>query len=238
MPRLAAAAVAVAVTIDGLARDLAVQPHLPSSRAMVRVLSFGAALLLEALIFGALFFGLEPKMFKPAPTPALQVSILSEATTPPKPQPTQPQLKVPPLRIELVPPLVDIPATTPSPITVPVPTSAAPVTPLFPPPPPPSGDPVLTFEGQVRQAVQAAVDRHYPTAARLLHQQGEADIGFQYLDGAVSAIELKQSSGLPLLDAAALGTVHDAHYPAPPPALVHQSIDFEVWVRFRLTAAS
>ncbi len=85
------------------------------------------------------------------------------------------------------------------------------------------------LEGRIRSAVQAAV--HCPAAARMMGQSGKAGVAFDYRDGAVAGgLQLARSSGVPMLDTAALTAVRDAHYPAAPPEVVNQVLHLLVWV--------
>jgi len=73
-----------------------------------------------------------------------------------------------------------------------------------------------TLTGRIRAAVQAAVQ--CPAAARMMGQSGTAGVAFDYRDGAlVGGLQLARSTGLPVLDAAALTAVRNARYPEPPP---------------------
>ena len=92
-------------------------------------------------------------------------------------------------------------------------------------------DEMAQFEARVNVAVQAAV--RYPQAARMLHRQGKARVAFDYLDGVVSNVLLDESSGLPMLDQAAIAAVRDASYPPPLAQLRKQLLHMIVWVTFR-----
>ncbi len=205
-------------------------PHL---RRRTRLGALGGALLLEGLVAAALIVGLTPKIVK-MESRALQVSIVAPPA--PRPEPRRaPQEQFKPLLKQqiqpiTVPALLDLHLETEvaqQPVTAPRPT-------YTPPPASPAPQTEETFEAKILRAVQSTVNTHYPAAARMLHQHGQVQVSFDYLDGAVSNIRLLQSSGLPLLDAAALATVRDTRFPSPPPKLLHQALNYAVWVRFRL----
>ena len=165
---------------------------------------------------------------------ALQVSIVAPPA--PKPEPRrEPHEQFKPLLKQQIQPIV-VPALLDLHLETDVPQQpvAAPRPTYTPPPAAPAPQTEETFEARILRAVQAAVNTHYPAAARMLHQHGQVQVSFDYLDGAISNIRLLQSSGLPLLDAAALATVRDTRFPDPPPKLLHQALNYAVWVRFRL----
>lgn len=207
-------------------------PLLPyPARRRPRLGAAGGALLIEALIAGALLVSLAPKTVR-LESPALQVSILAAPAPKPEPRP-EPHEQIPLLK-EQVRPIVIVP-------DIKLLVETAPAEPPHPvvdtaPPPPAAATPdtVASFEARVRAAVQTAVESHYPPAARMLHQQGQTEVSFDYQDADVSAARVEQSSGFALLDGAAVATVRDARYPAAPPALQHHQLKFIVWVKFRL----
>jgi len=63
---------------------------------------------------------------------------------------------------------------------------------------------------------------------------GRARVAFTYRDGVVSDVRLVTSSGVGLLDRAALATVRDAVYPKPPPDLAGKTLAKQLWVTFNL----
>jgi protein TonB len=90
-----------------------------------------------------------------------------------------------------------------------------------------------TLQGRIHEAIQAAM--RYPAAARMMHMTGQARVAFDYRDGAlVGAVQIAQSSGAAILDAAAMAAVQEAHYPKPPPELENRRLQLLVWVQFRL----
>jgi len=86
-----------------------------------------------------------------------------------------------------------------------------------------------TLIGRIRNAVQAAAQ--CPATARMMRQSGKAGVAFDYRDGAmVGGVQVAQSSGLPVLDAAALSAVRTAHYPEAPPEEMNRVLHLLVWV--------
>ncbi len=82
----------------------------------------------------------------------------------------------------------------------------------------------------MRRAVKAALI--YPPAARMAGQKGDVHVGFDYLDGAASNVAAAVSSGLPMLDRAAVATVQSARLPPPPPELAHHAMHLTITVKF------
>jgi protein TonB len=112
-----------------------------------------------------------------------------------------------------------------------------PATPAAAPPPPPAtpaaaqhADP--SFESALRAAIQAAL--RYPESARLAGMNGRTRVAFDYLDGRVSNVRLVASSGVGMLDRAALAAVHDANYPKPASALAGKTLSEQLWITFNL----
>jgi protein TonB len=86
-----------------------------------------------------------------------------------------------------------------------------------------------TLRGRIREAVQAAV--RCPAAARMMGLSGKAGVAFDYRDGAlIGGVQLSRSTGVPMLDAAALAAVRDAHYPNPPPEVASHVLRLLVWI--------
>ena len=86
-----------------------------------------------------------------------------------------------------------------------------------------------TFEGRVREAIQAAL--RVPPAARMMGLSGRARVRLGYRDGALTSASLDLSTGSSLLDDAALRAARDAAYPSPPPELEHRLLNYVVWVQ-------
>lgn len=82
---------------------------------------------------------------------------------------------------------------------------------------------------RIREAVQAAV--RCPAAARMMGLSGKAGVAFDYRDGGImGGVQLSRSAGAPMLDAAALAAVRDAHYPNAPPEVATHVLRLLVWV--------
>lgn len=63
---------------------------------------------------------------------------------------------------------------------------------------------------------------------------GRTRVAFEYRDGAVSGARVVVSSGVALLDRAALAAVRDANYPKPEPAFAGKTLTEQLWVNFDL----
>jgi periplasmic protein TonB len=84
----------------------------------------------------------------------------------------------------------------------------------------------------LRAAIQAAL--HYPESARMAGMSGRTRVAFRYRDGVVSNVSVVVSSGMGLLDRAAVAAVRDAAYPKPEPAFVGKTLSEQLWVTFNL----
>jgi protein TonB len=135
------------------------------------------------------------------------------------------------------------PAPVPAPAPMPAPAPAAPLpsavsTEAPPPAPPPVAAPAApsgptpSFEGALRAAIQAAL--HYPEAARMAGMSGRTRVAFHYRDGVVSDVTVVVSSGMAMLDRAALAAVRDANCPKPEPAFAGKTLSEQLWVNFNL----
>jgi len=219
---------------------------------------FAAAIGIGLIVELAALGGLLPVLAHPAP-PARQPSVvkISMDQPPPAPKPPAPAPKPPPPK-----PVPPTPVTPPKPTPPPPPRAVAhhvvhhlPPPPVTPPPmpqtpPPPDTPPapqlppapslgeVDQFRVSMREAVQAVANQVYPQAAQMAHETGTVGVSFTYLNGAVTDISLAQSSGFPLLDAAALQAARIAQYPQPPSGFAGRSYTVEVQVVFQLAAAS
>lgn len=209
------------------------------------------ALLIEAALLGVLAWLGSHRA--PPPPPPVEITLsqprpvprpVTPKPPPPKPHP-KPQPKPRPHPVHPHP--KPLPRPLPPPpqpralISPPSPQPAAkpamPVVPPAPAPVPPMPHPDLaatrlSFEAALREAVQAAV--RFPEAARLMHAGGRVLVGFDFLDGKVSQVRVVQSSGVDMLDAAAMAAVREAPYPPTPAALASQPMRFRIWVRFHL----
>jgi protein TonB len=206
--------------------------------------TWGVAILIE----GAMILGLAalvvPAVKAPEPDP---VNVLFDDTPPPKAEPLKPikPVVVKNLPVPVVKPQV---VTAPQPETPPTPSpsKAEPVTVAAesayaqpaPPPPPPlpaagPSDKELEFAARVKAAIQAAVV--YPMAAKQMGFRGKAVVEFMYRDGAVMQIRVVQSSGMVMIDNAALAAVSAARFPTPPETLKSKDVPYRVTVMFELT---
>jgi protein TonB len=155
----------------------------------------------------------EPGPVPPVPQPAPQ---------PPEPPPSQPAVK----------PVPDLqPAPEPTPFSEPVAPPAPPPPPVPAPPTLARPDPMLLYAAQVKAAVQSAVV--YPAQAQRQRLVGRTRVQFTLRDGKPSEASVLQSSGLGVLDQAALASVAAARYPAPSDDLAGVARQFQVWVEFR-----
>ncbi|WP_321886465.1 TonB family protein [Paraburkholderia bannensis] len=167
-----------------------------------------------------------PAVTKPAVKPAVKPSV--------KPKPVEPVHRV----VHATPPPEKTPAAVPAPTPapVPVPTAAEPAPVTHAPAQPataaaPAG-PGPNFAGKLRAAIQAAL--HYPESARMSGVAGRTRVAFTYCDGVVSEARVVVSSGVALLDRAALAAVRDADYPKPEPAFAGKALTEQLWVNFNL----
>lgn len=210
-----------------------------------------AALIAEAtLLAGA--FALLSHRTAVAPPPAPTLLSLAPPDVPKPPAPPKPVTPIKPIKPVTPPKAVEHvhrvthaappkPAPTPEPAPAPVLPAATPtdppVTPAAASSPPPPAPPAAAhadpgFESALRAAIQAAL--RYPESARLAGMNGRARVAFDYLDGTVSNVHLVASSGVGMLDRAALAAVHDAIYPKPAPALAGKTLSEQLWVTFNL----
>ena len=212
--------------------------------------ALGLALLVELiLLVGMAIIFVNTRTVTPKTSAPVALTIVDEPTPPapiakPVPLPPQPKPKVTPIHqakrhpSRSTPP---VPAPAP-PVPVaeaPSPTAfSVPVTPPVPPQPPP---PVVTstvelhaeYADRVRAAVQAAV--YYPAAAVAMHFSGRVQVAFQLHDGTPGETRIMTSSGLGIIDRAALQAVQTARYPAPPNDLRGHDLSYQVWVILTLT---
>lgn len=211
--------------------------------------ALGLAFVVEAALLAIVCAILVGTPVKPALSEPVPITLLNQAEQPPEPLPTpkppepkptskpQPKAKViPPRPQPQVPPP---PRQAPTPVA-PLPVAQAPTTftePVSPPPPPPpapaaSGraDPSAEYAAKVRAAVQAAVA--YPAAAAALHFAGRVRLEFHLRDTVPSQARVVVSSGIGMIDRAALQSVQSAQYPEPPPDMRGSDRLYQVWVEF------
>jgi periplasmic protein TonB len=213
----------------------------------------GVALVVELMLLGGGWVLLGHKSVAPPPErPPTMLSLTSApaplaAPAPPKPAPPTPRPHPPvPLQPQHRVEPVHRVAQPPRPVTEPPPPTPAPAAPSVatapsaaPPPPAPApvaapapAGPSPDFASKVRAAIQAAL--HYPESARMAGISGRTRVEFQYRDGAVSGETVVVSSGVALLDRAALAAVRDALYPKPEPAFAGKTLTEQLWVNFNL----
>ncbi|MFM0733958.1 TonB family protein [Paraburkholderia sediminicola] len=132
---------------------------------------------------------------------------------PPKPDPAPAVPSTAPTE----PPAVSHPAPPPV---------AAPATPAIP------ATPGASFEAALRAAIQSAL--HYPESARMGGIAGRTRVAFEYHDGVISGARVVISSGVGLLDRAALAAVRDAVSPKPESAFAGKTLSEQLWVTFNL----
>ncbi|QGZ65661.1 TonB family protein [Paraburkholderia acidisoli] len=188
----------------------------------------------------------------PAPrAPALPASPVKPQPQPRAPRPVPPQREtrpVPEVTRHVAPHLAP-PKAPPAPPAPPA-TPAAPAAPSAPAPsaatppvhaPPPEraapaapSAPSPNFAGELRAAIEAAL--RYPESARMAGISGRTRVAFSYRDGVASDATVLVSSGVALLDRAALAAVRDARYPKPDPAFAGKTLTEQLWVNFNLDA--
>ena len=178
----------------------------------------------------------------PAPAAAPTPQPVAKPLNPPKPEaPPVTHPVVPPRHVQHVahvaPPKAEpVSVPTPAPILPSATPTDAPPAPRQPSPPPAAAPaataPNASFEGALRAAIQAAL--RYPESARMAGMSGRTRVAFQYRDGVVSDVSVVVSSGIGLLDRAALAAVRDAAYPKPEPAFVGKTLSEQLWVTFNL----
>jgi protein TonB len=84
----------------------------------------------------------------------------------------------------------------------------------------------------LRAAIEAAL--RYPESARMAGMTGRTRVAFDYRDGVVSNVRVAISSGMGMLDRAALAAVLNAACPKPEPAFAGKTLPEQVWVTFKL----
>ncbi len=174
-------------------------------------------------------------MFKPAPPPAVVAPVVVAKVEPPPPKP-KPQVKPKPKpkpKIKNKPKPKPIPEPEIEPvveqqpveeietiveyqpqqvaIAAPAPTPVAPEL-SAPPPAQPSFDPgklaliEASYQSQLRQLIEAK--KTYPRRAKRLGREGKVFVSFVvYPDGTIETVELKEGSGVKILDQAAIKTI-------------------------------
>ncbi|MEX3934039.1 TonB family protein [Paraburkholderia phymatum] len=167
---------------------------------------------------------------KPLPKPAMQPPRATTAHQAPVAHAAQPQPRTQPKPVAPPPAPAPAPAATTEPAQTAAPTEPVPAPRPAPTPVPARSD--ASFEAALRAAIQAAL--RYPESARMEGTTGRTLVAFVYRDGAVSDIRVVTSSGMGLLDHAALAAVRDAACPPPPHGLEGKSLPEQLWVDFTL----
>ena len=216
-------------------------PYGMSGRPRWQALGMTAAI--EAAIVVALLVGAARHVQRDEPV-VLSVNLTTPTTPPVEPTPVAKpdvppprtkSLSLPEVTLPVVPepaPAAAPPPTIASPVTQPVAHTVEPVaTPVAPPPPPAaSAAPSAEYIAKVRAAVQGAFE--YPMAAKAEDFKGRARVAFSLKDTRPTGARIVVSSGMNIVDRAALKAVESASYPPAPEALSHADQAFEVWVSF------
>lgn len=204
--------------------------------------AFGLAVLLEIILLtaaGILLTG--STIIPPVPEP-VTITLLNEEKPPVKPpeKPPEPKpLPKPKMMLPKRPAIPPPPRVTPPVQTVPVAQAPTAFTQPAPPPPAPAPAPVPDnskarasdlYAAKVHAAVQAA--HYYPPAAAALRYTGRVRVEFHLRDAIPGEARLVVSSGIGMIDRAALSAVQNAHYPPPPSELRGDDLIYEVWVEF------
>jgi TonB family protein len=83
----------------------------------------------------------------------------------------------------------------------------------------------------VRAAVQSAFV--YPAAAAAMERRGRTQVTFKLRDTVASGARIQVTSGMGLIDRAALQSVMSASYPPAPPELAGIEHEYQIWIEFR-----
>jgi len=203
--------------------------------------AFGMAAAIEAAIVVAVLAGAtrhvqhdEPvvmsvDLMTPAAPPVAQTPLAKPDVPPPRTK----SLLLPEVTLPVVPEPAPVPPTpVASPLAQPVVRTVEPVAaPVAPPPPPAaSAAPSAEYIAKVRAAVQGAFE--YPMAAKAQDFKGRARVAFSLNDTRPSGARIVVSSGMNIVDRAALKAVEGASYPPAPEALSRTNQAFEIWVSF------
>ena len=211
--------------------------------ARTRWQAFGMAAAIEAAVVVAVLGGAARHLQREEPA-VLTINLMAP-TTPPVAPPPRAKPDVPPPRTkslslpEVALPVVPEPSPTPlPPVASPPPVAvahnvepvAAPAAPAPTPTPAASAAPSAEYIARVRAAVQGAFE--YPMAAKAQDFKGRTRVAFNLTDTHPGSARVIVSSGMSIVDRAALRAVEAASYPPPPEALSHVDQAFEVWVSF------
>ncbi len=197
------------------------------------------AVLLELFLLGFAAFVYTSGILRAAPVTkdsvVLQLGSLAPEPTPPTPPP--------PRKVEKRSPE---PRKAPTPLPQPAPTTEPPLaqnaapspfaekpapSPPAQPPRPTEADVLADYAAKIRNAVQSALI--FPMAAEARHDTGRTRVEFRLYQGQQSGARVIVSSGINMLDRAALQAVQDASYPQPPEGYREQVRVLQVWVEFK-----
>lgn len=201
--------------------------------------AFGVALTLESLLIAAVIGWLivhPPKPKQEVAPITIETMLEDVAPVPEKPLLPPPEKVVVPVRPKAVErptvrepaPQAPAPAVVETPPVVATPTafSAPPV--VTPPLPLVPAGPSAEYIAKVRAAVKAVVI--YPPAAKTLKLRGRVRVEFKLRDGIASQVRIITGSGIGMLDRAALQSVQDAVFPAPPAASQGKEEAYQIWI--------
>ena len=208
-----------------------------------RLRALGMAAAIEAAIVAAVVLAGAARHVRHDEPVVLSVNLMAP-TRPPVTPPPAVKPDVPPPRAKSVSlPEVPQPVVVPEPAPSPPPPAASPTAPAIvhavepvavpvapPPPPAASAAPSAEYIAKVRAAVQGAFE--YPMAAKAQDFKGRARVAFNLTDTHPSGARIVVSSGMGIVDRAALKAVESASYPPAPEALNRVDQAFEVWVSF------
>lgn len=200
--------------------------------------SLGLALLIEIVVMAAVVWGINrsgvPALAKvptriqvhivtpPSPLPPPRVQQFAPAHINPSPIVATPHLAVIAVAsyVPLLPTNFEVPAEALRPLAKPprVPTQTVATV-------------LAHYTAQLNAAIQ--LDLRVPGMVRAMHLRGVAMVTFRLTpSGALRWAKLVRSSGIPLIDAAALAKVRSSAYPPFPPALPQHDTTFRIAVRF------
>ena len=171
---------------------------------------------------------LSVNLMTPTAPPEAQIPLAKPDVPPPRTK----SLSLPEVTLPVIPEPAPMPPPVASPLTQPVVHTLEPVAAPVAPAPPPAASAVPSAEyiAKVRAAVQGAFE--YPIAAKAQDFKGRARVAFSLNDTRPSDARIVVSSGMNIVDRAALKAVEGASYPPAPEALSHANQAFEVWVSF------
>jgi TonB family protein len=198
------------------------------------------ALCAEGLALMALAQWLEPKATIREISPEMALVSDQPEPPPPAPAPPKPQPVVQPKQA------VQAPLPAPPQVATTERTEVAAEPPLKPMPQPlrEATIPVLAapvapaktpdhseFMAKVRSAVQQAFE--YPAAASALGLHGRVKVKFRLNQKTPSNAQVLISSGVSMIDRAAIASVMKAHYPDPTTEVNLSQLEFEIWIEYR-----